>query len=46
MKLLKQGTGAIPKATDTVKANYIGTLINGKEFDNSYKRGEPITNPC
>jgi FKBP-type peptidyl-prolyl cis-trans isomerase FklB len=28
-----------------VKANYIGTLIDGKEFDNSYKRGEPLTIP-
>ena len=32
-----------PKLEDTVVANYVGTLINGKEFDNSYKRGTPIT---
>jgi FKBP-type peptidyl-prolyl cis-trans isomerase FkpA len=39
---LKEGTGATPKAADTVKVNYRGTLIDGKEFDNSYKRGEPV----
>ncbi len=44
-EIITKGTGAIPKATDTVKANYIGSLIDGKEFDNSYKRGEPITIP-
>jgi FKBP-type peptidyl-prolyl cis-trans isomerase FklB len=44
-EILTKGTGPIPKATDTVKANYLGTLIDGKEFDNSYKRGEPITIP-
>jgi FKBP-type peptidyl-prolyl cis-trans isomerase FklB len=44
-KVLKEGTGAQPKATDTVKVNYRGTLINGKEFDSSYKRGEPVTFP-
>jgi FKBP-type peptidyl-prolyl cis-trans isomerase FklB len=44
-EIITKGTGAIPKATDTVKAHYIGTLINGREFDNSYKRGEPITIP-
>ena len=42
---MKAGTGAKPKATDTVKAHYAGTLIDGKEFDNSYKRGEPLTIP-
>lgn len=41
-EIIKQGTGEKPKATDTVKAHYIGTLINGQEFDNSYKRGEPL----
>jgi FKBP-type peptidyl-prolyl cis-trans isomerase FklB len=41
--VLKPGTGPKPKATDTVKANYKGTLINGTEFDNSDKRGEPAT---
>ncbi|MEP7252537.1 MAG: FKBP-type peptidyl-prolyl cis-trans isomerase [Ginsengibacter sp.] len=44
-EIIKQGTGPIPKATDTVKAHYAGSLIDGKEFDNSYKRGEPITIP-
>lgn len=44
-EIINKGTGPIPKATDTVKANYIGMLINGEEFDNSYKRGEPITIP-
>jgi FKBP-type peptidyl-prolyl cis-trans isomerase FklB len=42
-KILKPGTGASPKATDTVKCNYKGTTIDGKEFDSSYKRGEPAT---
>ena len=42
-KILKKGTGASPKATDTVKCNYRGTTIDGKEFDSSYKRGEPAT---
>ncbi len=44
-EIVTKGTGVIPKATDTVKANYIGTLIDGKEFDNSYKRGEPLSIP-
>src|SRR6266478_6307949 len=44
-KAIKEGTGAQPKATDTVKVNYRGTLINGTEFDSSYKRGEPATFP-
>ena len=39
------GTGAIPKATDTVKVHYKGTLADGKEFDSSYKRGSPATFP-
>ena len=38
---LRAGDGASPAATDSVKAHYKGTLINGKEFDSSYKRGEP-----
>ena len=42
-KILKKGTGASPKATDTVKCHYKGTTIDGKEFDSSYERGEPAT---
>jgi len=42
-KILKKGTGASPKPTDTVKCNYKGITIDGKEFDSSYKRGEPAT---
>ncbi len=44
-KVIKAGTGPMPKATDTVKTHYRGTLINGKEFDSSYKRGEPAEFP-
>jgi FKBP-type peptidyl-prolyl cis-trans isomerase FklB len=44
-KVLKEGTGERPKATDTVTVNYRGTLINGTEFDSSYKRGQPATFP-
>src|SRR5438128_2793324 len=44
-KILKEGTGARPKATDTVTVNYRGTLIDGTEFDSSYKRGQPATFP-
>jgi FKBP-type peptidyl-prolyl cis-trans isomerase FkpA len=39
------GTGAQPKATDTVKVHYRGTLADGKEFDSSLKRGAPATFP-
>ena len=42
---VKVGTGASPKATDTVKVNYRGTLVNGTEFDSSYKRNEPAQFP-
>lgn len=42
---LKEGTGASPKATDTVKVHYRGTLPDGKEFDSSYKRGQPASFP-
>ncbi len=42
-KIVKQGTGALPSATDKVKVNYTGTLVNGKIFDSSYKNGLPIT---
>ena len=40
-----QANGAKPKITDTVIVNYVGTLTNGKEFDNSYKRGQPAKFP-
>lgn len=42
---IKPGTGASPKATDTVKVHYHGTLIDGTVFDSSVKRGEPATFP-
>jgi FKBP-type peptidyl-prolyl cis-trans isomerase FklB len=42
-KILKVGTGPKPAATDSVVCNYRGTLINGTEFDSSYKRGQPAT---
>jgi len=44
-KILKEGNGPKPAATDSVVCNYRGTLINGTEFDSSYKRGEPATFP-
>lgn len=44
-EIIKQGTGEKPKLTDTVKAHYAGSLVNGQEFDNSYKRGEPLQIP-
>jgi len=42
---LRAGTGESPKATDNVKVNYRGTLVDGTEFDSSYKRGEPAQFP-
>ena len=42
---IKEGTGASPKATDTVKVHYHGTLPNGKVFDSSRERGEPASFP-
>jgi len=44
-KVLTEGNGPKPAATDTVTVNYRGTLINGKEFDSSYKRGQPASFP-
>jgi FKBP-type peptidyl-prolyl cis-trans isomerase FklB len=44
-KIEKQGTGRKPRATDSVECNYRGTLIDGKEFDSSYKRGQTATFP-
>lgn len=42
---LEEGNGAKPKATDKVSVHYKGTLIDGTEFDSSYKRGQPATFP-
>ena len=45
-QVLKQGTGTVsPKATDTVKVHYHGTLLDGTIFDSSVERGEPISFP-
>lgn len=44
-KVIKAGTGKKPKLSDTVTAHYRGTLIDGTEFDSSYKRGQPATFP-
>lgn len=40
-KVIKDGSGKMPKATDEVSVNYRGTLIDGSEFDSSYSRGKP-----
>ena len=42
-KVIKEGKGAKPTAADSVVAHYKGTLVDGTEFDSSYKRGEPAT---
>jgi FKBP-type peptidyl-prolyl cis-trans isomerase len=45
-QVMKQGTGTVsPKATDTVKVHYHGTMLDGKVFDSSVQRGEPATFP-
>lgn len=44
-RILKAGKGKKPKGADTVTTHYRGTLINGTEFDSSYKRGKPATFP-
>ena len=44
-EVLKEGAGAAPKASDVVKVQYRGTLVDGTEFDSSYKRNEPATFP-
>ena len=43
--IVNPGEGRSPKATDTVKVNYRGTLLDGTEFDSSYKRNQPIEFP-
>ena len=42
-KVIAEGSGKTPQATDTVTVNYKGTLIDGTEFDSSYKRGQPAS---
>jgi len=44
-KVIKAGSGNKPKATDTVSVHYQGTLVNGTEFDSSYRRGQPVSFP-
>lgn len=44
-RVINEGYGTKPKATETVMVHYRGTLIDGTEFDSSYKRGEPISFP-
>ena len=42
-KIITKGNGAVPADSSKVKVNYKGTLIDGTEFDSSYKRNEPAT---
>ena len=44
-KIIKRGNGPIPRATQTVETHYRGTLINGTEFDSSYRRGKTVSFP-
>ena len=44
-QVIKEGTGARPLVTDSVLAHYKGSLLDGKEFDNSFKRGQPFKAP-
>jgi len=44
-KVIEAGKGSKPKSTDTVTVDYEGTLVDGKVFDSSYKRGEPVSFP-
>ncbi len=44
-KVIKEGTGEKPKSTDTVTVNYRGALIDGTEFDSSFRSGQPLTLP-
>jgi FKBP-type peptidyl-prolyl cis-trans isomerase FklB len=44
-RVISTGTGPLPKLTDTVKVHYRGTLLNGSEFDSSYKRNQPAVFP-
>lgn len=44
-KVIKEGTGNTPKASDKVQVHYVGSLLDGTEFDNSVKRGEPLEFP-
>lgn len=43
--VIKEGRGNMPLISDTVKAHYKGALLDGKEFDNSFKRGQPFSAP-
>jgi len=45
-KVLSEGKGKSPKESSTVTVNYVGRLLDGTEFDSSFKRGEPATFPC
>lgn len=42
-QVIKEGEGKHPKLNSTIKAHYRGSLLNGKEFDSSYKRNQPFT---